>query len=96
MIDSSAIASVAHLARIRLNDTELQTYTDKLSNILSLFEQLDAVDTSNLSPMAHSLHYTQRLRSDEVTEINQRELLQQSAPVVLAGLYIVPQVIEQA
>jgi aspartyl-tRNA(Asn)/glutamyl-tRNA(Gln) amidotransferase subunit C len=55
---------------------------------------MSAVDTENVSPMAHPLDTTQRLRKDEVTETNQREHFQQIAPSVEEGLYLVPKVIE--
>jgi len=55
---------------------------------------MSAVDTRGVTPMAHPLDAQQRLRADEVTEINQREQLQANAPQVEAGLFLVPQVIE--
>jgi aspartyl-tRNA(Asn)/glutamyl-tRNA(Gln) amidotransferase subunit C len=45
--------------------------------------------------MAHPMPgLAQRLRADEVTEINRRDTYQQNAPKVEAGLYLVPKVIE--
>jgi aspartyl-tRNA(Asn)/glutamyl-tRNA(Gln) amidotransferase subunit C len=59
-----------------------------------MVEQMNAVDTEGVTPMAHPLHMAQRLRSDEVNEIDQREKYQKIAPLTENGLYLVPKVIE--
>jgi len=88
------IEKIAHLARLSITDTDMSDYARNLSDILDLVEQMSAVDTNGVTPMAHPLDARQRLRADEVTEINQREQLQANAPQVEAGLFLVPQVIE--
>lgn len=88
------VKRIAHLARIEVTEAEAQTTLEKLSGILGLIEQMQAVDTSGIVPMSHSQDVVQRLRDDEVTETNQRELFQSIAPDVENGLYLVPKVIE--
>jgi len=88
------IKRIAHLARIEINDSEAEQTLDKLSGILSLIEQMQAVDTTGITPMSHSQDVVQRLRADEVTAENQRDIFQKNAPAVGAGLYLVPKVIE--
>jgi aspartyl-tRNA(Asn)/glutamyl-tRNA(Gln) amidotransferase subunit C len=88
------VKRIAHLARIEVSDAEANAYLQKLSGILGLIEQMQAVDTSGITPMSHSQDVTQRLREDVVTETNQRELFQSIAPAVENGLYLVPKVIE--
>lgn len=88
------VLKIAHLARLAVNEEMLPKYAGELSNILDLVAQMNQLDTQDITPMAHPLHETQRLRPDEVTEPNQRELFQSIAPLVQAGLYLVPQVIE--
>lgn len=88
------VIRIAHLARIEVTQEEAQTTLAKLSGILGLIEQMQAVDTSGIEPMSHSQDVTQRLRDDAVTETNQRELFQSIAPAVENGLYLVPKVIE--
>jgi aspartyl-tRNA(Asn)/glutamyl-tRNA(Gln) amidotransferase subunit C len=66
----------------------------KLSGILGLIEQMQAVDTTGITPMSHSQDVTQRLREDVVTEANNRAAFQAIAPQVQDGLYLVPKVIE--
>ena len=88
------IKRIAHLARIEINEAEAQATLTKLSGILALIEQMQAVDTTGITPMSHSQDVVQRLREDVITETNQRELLQSNAPAVAGGLYLVPKVIE--
>ena len=88
------IKRIAHLARIEINEAEAQATLTKLSGILALIEQMQAVDTTGITPMSHSQDVLQRLRDDVITETNQRELLQSNAPAVAGGLYLVPKVIE--
>lgn len=102
-LSSSDVKRIAHLARIEISDAEVEVTLHKLSGILGLIEQMQAVDTGGIVPMSHSQDVVQRLREDVVTETNQRELFQSIAPAigngssdraVNAGLYLVPQVIE--
>lgn len=88
------VENIAHLARIAINETDIPAYSENLSNILLLVEQMNAVDTSGVSPMAHPLDMSQRLRVDEITESNKRDEYQKLAPLVEDGLYLVPKVIE--
>lgn len=93
-LERSEVEKIAHLARLAVNEQDIPAYTKDLSNILELVDQLNAVDTAGVTPMAHPLDATQRLRADEVTEKDQRELFQSIAPQTEAGLYLVPKVIE--
>jgi aspartyl-tRNA(Asn)/glutamyl-tRNA(Gln) amidotransferase subunit C len=88
------IENIAHLARLAISEDNIPEYARNLSNILEMVEQMNAVDTNGVTPMAHPLDASQRLRADEVTEENQREHFQENAPLVEAGLYLVPKVIE--
>lgn len=88
------VKRVANLARIEISEDEARTVLTQLSGIFGLIEQMQAVDTSAITPMSHAQDVMQRLRPDAVTEIDQRELFQSVAPQVEAGLYLVPKVIE--
>ena len=93
-VEKDDIEKIAHLARLGINDDDVPDYVRNLSDILGLVEQMSAVDTAGVTPMAHPLDARQRLRADEVTEKNQREHFQANAPQVEGGLFLVPQVIE--
>ena len=88
------IMRIAHLARIEINDSEANATLIKLSGILDLIEQMQAVDTTGITPMSHSQDLVQRLREDVVTQTNQREAFQAIAPATQDGLYLVPRVVE--
>jgi len=93
-LSNDDVEKIAHLARLAISEEDIPDYASDLSNILSLVEQMEAVDTDAVSPMAHPLDMVQRLRADVVTEVDQREQLQRNAPSVEDGLFLVPQVIE--
>lgn len=89
------IESIAHLARLELKAEEIPVYVQSLSRIFGLVDELDRADTANVEPMAHPLTgQVQRLRADEPTSANSRDLYQRNAPQIEAGLYLVPKVIE--
>jgi len=97
------IKKVARLARIEVSESDTVATLNKLTGILGLIEQMQAVDTSGIKPMSHSQDLSQRLREDVVTKTNLRDELQKNAPLlgngssesaVSAGLYLVPKVIE--
>ena len=95
------IQRIANLARLALQPDEEARMLDKINNFFGIVEQISAVDTTGVVPMAHpvdamrnSPEIALRLRPDTVSEPNQREANQQSAPTVENGLFLVPKVIE--
>jgi aspartyl-tRNA(Asn)/glutamyl-tRNA(Gln) amidotransferase subunit C len=88
------VRKVASLARLAMNEAEIETARTQLSGIFDLIAEMQAVDTRDIDPMSHAQDVTQRLREDTVTEADHRELFQSVAPQVEAGLYLVPQVVE--
>jgi aspartyl-tRNA(Asn)/glutamyl-tRNA(Gln) amidotransferase subunit C len=88
------VKKVARLARLAMSDAEIQAAHAQMSSIFGLIEEMQAVNTDGIEPMAHAQDLAQRLREDRVTETSQRELFQSIAPQVEKGLYLVPQVIE--
>lgn len=88
------VRNIAHLARLQIDDANVEQYTSELSRIVALFDQMKAHDTTGILPMAHPMDATQRLRPDVVSETNQRDKFQNIAPDVKQHLYRVPKVIE--
>lgn len=95
------IQRIANLARLALQPDEEARMLDKINNFFGIVEQISAVDTKGVVPMAHPVDAIRntpdialRLRADMVSEPNQREANQQSAPAVENGLFLVPKVIE--
>jgi len=88
------VQKIARLARLAMDENEIEAARSQLSGIFTLIAEMQAVDTTGIEPMSHAQDLSQRLRSDVVTEANQREAFQAIAPQVENGLYLVPQVIE--
>lgn len=97
-LTSSDIARLANLARLELAPAETARLQTQMNDFFSIVETMRAVDTTGVEPLAHPVAAIQdialRLRDDTVSEPNQREANQQSAPAVERGLFLVPKVIE--
>ena len=92
------IGRIAQLARLELDATQRERMLGQLNGFFDIVEQMKAVDTTGVEPLAHPTAVMQdvalRLRPDEVSEPDQREANQRSAPAVERGLFLVPKVIE--
>lgn len=94
MIDNTQLKQIAYLSKLNISDEALDSTTQDLNNILKLAEQLAKIDTDAITPMAHPLHMTQRLREDKVKEQDQSHSFQSIAPKTAKQYYLVPTVIE--
>ena len=97
-LTSTDIARIANLARLELQPAESERMLTQMNDFFAIVEQMRAVDTTGIEPLAHPAAVLQdvalRLREDRVSEPNQREANQKSAPAVENGLFLVPKVIE--
>jgi aspartyl-tRNA(Asn)/glutamyl-tRNA(Gln) amidotransferase subunit C len=93
-VEQDEIQKIAELARIRIDRDQIGEITQRITEILAMADQLQAIDTSDVVPLSSPLDATQKLRADVVTETNQREAFQAIAPAVENGLYLVPRVID--
>lgn len=97
-LTSHDIARVANLARLELRPDETERLLGQLNGFFKLVEQLEAVNTDGVEPLAHPAavlgDVALRLRDDIASEPNQRDISQRSAPAVERGLFLVPKVIE--
>ena len=94
MLSLDQVRAIADLARIELAETEAHALQQQLNAILAIVDEMLAVDTTGIVPMAHPQDARQRLREDVVTEADEHGLFQSTAPQVEDGLYLVPRVIE--
>ena len=96
-LTSSDIGRIAKLARLALSEPQSARMLDQLNGFFDIVEQMNAVDTTGVEPLAHPTAVIEpvslRLRPDQVSEPNQREANQRSAPAVEGGLFLVPKVI---
>ncbi|WDD95699.1 Asp-tRNA(Asn)/Glu-tRNA(Gln) amidotransferase subunit GatC [Burkholderia sp. FERM BP-3421] len=92
------VKRIAHLARLEMADADAEQTLGQLNEFFGLVEQMQAVDTTGIAPLAHPIEQIQavalRLRDDAVTETVDRDAYQRPAPAVQDGLYLVPKVIE--
>ncbi|HEX6690509.1 MAG TPA: Asp-tRNA(Asn)/Glu-tRNA(Gln) amidotransferase subunit GatC [Burkholderiales bacterium] len=96
-LSDDQVRRIARLARIELAPQEVQPVAARLNRVLGLIEQMRAVDTRGIEPMAHPLDLLlqgQRLREDRAEGAQPREAFQAAAPATQDGLYLVPKVIE--
>jgi len=97
-LTSQDIDRIANLARLALQPAEAERMREQINGFFSIVEAMQAVDTAGIEPMAHPVAAIQdvqlRLREDVISEPNNREANQQSAPAVERGLFLVPKVIE--
>ncbi len=93
-ITAADVHRLAELARIEIDAAQADDVRAKLAAIFGLIDQLNAIDTAGVVPMAHAQDVRLPLRDDVVTEPDRHALYQQAAPAVEDGLYLVPKVIE--
>ena len=97
-LSAADIARIANLARLELQPDESARMLAQINGFFGLVETMRSVDTTGIEPLAHPYATVQdvtlRLRDDQVSEPNQREANQRSAPAVENGLFLVPKVIE--
>ncbi|MBF0622447.1 MAG: Asp-tRNA(Asn)/Glu-tRNA(Gln) amidotransferase subunit GatC [Magnetococcales bacterium] len=93
-IESEVVKHVATLARLNITSEELTTYTEQLSNILGIMDQLDQVPTDGVEPMSHAVDVQIPERDDVVTNTNNQSAMLANAPDSEEGHFRVPKIIE--
>ncbi len=85
---------VAHLARLQLTETELETMTRQLSAIVAYVDQLKQVNTDGAEPMAHALAIHNVFRDDEAAPSLPVAEALANAPQRRGDFYRVPAVLD--
>ena len=93
-VTEEVVQHIAELAQLKVAESDLESLSAGMRNILELAGQMQSVNTEGVVPVSNPLDATQRLRTDEVTETDQHQLYQSMAPETEAGLYLVPRVVE--
>jgi aspartyl-tRNA(Asn)/glutamyl-tRNA(Gln) amidotransferase subunit C len=92
------VKRIAQLSRLAITDDEAASTLNQLQKVFDLVEQMQAVNTDDIEPLAHPIEQimaiAQPLREDIVSEIDQRDAYLQNAPAQHEGLFLVPKVIE--
>lgn len=93
-VDRDTVRRIAALARIRVPEADLDKLAGELGNIIDWVEQLAAVNTESVAPMASVAHMTLRQRADRVTDGGIRDKVLANAPEAEDGFFVVPKVVE--
>ena len=93
-LNKEQVKEIAQLAKLSINDSEIEQSTIELNNILSLMAELGEIETDHVEPMSHPLQMSQRLREDVVSEADLSEEFQAIAPKTGKQHFLVPTVIE--
>lgn len=95
--DRAALMQLGHLARLSVAEEDISMLSDQLKKIMGMVDTISSTSTEGVTPMAHPIPGAfQRVRPDEVTETNERDALLANAPESEAGLFLVPQVLDDA
>jgi len=93
-MDLQTVKKVATLARLEMNDAELEAVRAKLDNIMKFVEQLGEVNTDNVEPLANVADIKLRLRADKVDDGDKQQAVLANAPEAVEGFFVVPKIIE--
>ena len=93
-LDKETVRQVSSLAKIRMNDEELERMAPQLSKIIGFVEQLNEVDTDNVEPLASVVDITLELREDKITDGDCVDKVLKNAPESTQGYFVVPKVVE--
>ncbi|CAN7396441.1 glutamyl-tRNA amidotransferase [Devosia sp. Root413D1] len=93
-VDAATVKRIGRLARIRIEEGEVETYRNELNTILGFVEQLGEVDVSGVEPMTSVMPMTLRRREDKVTDGGYPDKIVANAPLTEDNFFMVPKVVE--
>lgn len=93
-MDKKTVSKIADLAKIQIDDNQIENIVVNLEKILDLVDEMNSVNTDSIQPMSHPLNLKQELRVDEVTEENLRDTFQENSNTAENGYYKVPKIID--
>lgn len=94
-ITRDEVKHIALLARLELNENEIELYTKQLNDILLYMEKLNSIDTKNVAPLSHPFFTRTLFREDIVKESLPQEKAMENAPQKAKGFFKVPKIIEE-
>ncbi len=93
-IDKDTAAKVAKLARIKVEESDLDALAGEFNAILGFVEQLNEVDVNDVEPMVSVEPMRLKRREDVVTDGGMPEKILSNAPDAREGFFAVPKVVE--
>ena len=94
-ISSNEVKKVAQLARLELNESEIQKHAEQLENILGYIKQLEKIDTENIPCTTRAIEVVNVLRKDEKKDYENSEELLDLAPSRENQFFKVPKIINE-
>ena len=93
-VDAATVRRIGRLARIRIEEAEVETYREELNVILGFVEQLNEVDVTGVEPMTSVTPMQLRRREDRVTDGGFADKVVANAPLSEDNFFMVPKVVE--
>lgn len=87
------ILKVAHLARLELSATEINSMTEQVGKILRYVAKLNELDTSGVEPTTHAIAVNNAFREDEVISSLSQEQALRNGPRQNGEAFVVPKVL---
>ena len=94
VLTQEQVEKVAMLARLKLNQGEIEMLTSQLGKVLEYVDILNEVNTDDVEPMAHAVELSNVFREDEPRESLPRERSLSNAPKTDGRFFLVPQILE--
>ena len=93
-VDAATVKRIGRLARIRVEENEVEKYQGEINAILGFVEQLDEVNVEGVEPMTSVMPMQLRRRDDVVTDGGYPDKVVANAPLTEDDFFMVPKVIE--
>lgn len=93
-IDAATVKRIGRLARIRVEEAEVEKYQGELNAILGFVEQLNEVDVTGVEAMTSVTPMQLRRREDKVTDGGYADRVVANAPLSEDNFFMVPKVVE--
>lgn len=93
-IDKETVRKVAGLARLKMNEQELERFTPQVAGIVKWVEMLGEVNTDDVAPLANVVNIELKLRPDAITDGGRQKEILANAPEAVEGFFVVPKVVE--
>lgn len=93
-VDAKTVKRIGRLARIRIEETEVEKYQGELNTILGFVEQLNEVDVTGVEPMTSVTPMKLRRREDRISDGGVAEQIVGNAPLSEDNFFMVPKVVE--
>ena len=93
-MDKKTVTTISYLSRLKIDNEKEEKIINDLGNIIEFVDQLNEIDTSEITPLTNPLEKTAKTRKDIVTAKNLKKELLEVAPSANEDYFLVPRVVE--